>query len=74
MSDDEAKWSSRKAVLTVFQSFILIVLPIVYQKLGISENVLLFVLGSTTALVGTYLGVNVWQKKVLNPESKSELP
>lgn len=62
--EESSKWASRKFVITVAQWLAVIILPPVYIKLGLSETILLTVLGSTTTLVSVYTGLNVLQKKV----------
>lgn len=62
--DESSKWASRKFILSIVQLVILVVLPIVYKQLDISETVLATVLGTSTALLAVYTGANVLQKKV----------
>lgn len=62
------KWSSRKLFVLCVQFILLIVLPVVYKRLEIGEEVLLTVLASTSVLSGAYLGLNVLQKKYVAPE------
>jgi hypothetical protein len=61
------KYGSRKFLALCIQSAALVVLPIVYKKLEISDEILMVVLGSGSALVAAYTGFNVLQKKI-NPD------
>jgi hypothetical protein len=60
------KWGSRKFILTVVQTLIVLVLPIVYKKLEIGDDVLMLVLGASSSLVALYSGMNVLEKKKAN--------
>ena len=62
------KWGSRKFILTVVQTLIVLVLPIVYKKLEIGDDVLMLVLGASSSLVALYSGMNVLEKKKANAE------
>ena len=67
----QEKWSSRKLFVLILQFALLVLLPIIYKLMDISETVLLMVLGSTSTLACAYLGLNVLQKKYVpaDPES-----
>ena len=62
------KFGSRKFILTVVQTLIVMVLPVVYKKLEISDEILMLVLGASSSLVALYSGVNVLAKKYGSPE------
>jgi len=57
------KWGSRKFILTVVQTLIVLILPIVYKKLEIGDDILMMVLGASSSLVALYSGMNVLAKK-----------
>jgi len=57
------KWGSRKFILTVVQTLIVLVLPILYKKLEIGDEILMMVLGASSSLVALYSGMNVLAKK-----------
>lgn len=46
-------------------------LPILYKHLEISDAVLMTVLGATSGVVATYLGINVLAKKVTSDQDAS---
>lgn len=64
MKETLVRYGSRKFIANTAQVILLVVLPIIYKKLEISENVLMTVLLTTSALVGAYTGFNVLQKKI----------
>lgn len=57
------KWGSRKFILTCVQTAVVLLLPIVYKKLEIGDDILMVVLGASSSLVALYSGVNVLAAK-----------
>lgn len=57
------KWGSRKFILTCVQALVVVVLPIIYKKLEIGDDILMVVLGASSSLVALYSGVNVLAAK-----------
>lgn len=57
------RYGSRKFVAMCIQCAAVVLLPVIYKKLEISETVLLTVIGSTTALTAGYFGANVLDSK-----------
>ena len=66
MRESLVKYGSRKFLATVIQCGVVVVLPIVYRKFEISDDILMTVLIATSSLVGAYTGFNVLQKRT-NP-------
>lgn len=54
-----SKFGSRKFLVIAGQGVLLMILPIVYHILGISDSVSLAVMVASSALAATYTGVNV---------------
>lgn len=57
------RFGSRKFIMMMVQMVLMIFLPIAYKKLEISDDILMLILSSTSALSAIYFGVNVWEKK-----------
>lgn len=66
MPDENQGFLSRKFLLSLLQLGILVLLPVIYKRLEISDEVLMIVLVSSSSLVGVYTGFNVLQKKIEN--------
>lgn len=64
MDENASKWSSRKFLLTMLQWVAIIGVPVLYAKVGISENIIITVLASSSAVVSAYIAGNVMQKKI----------
>lgn len=62
MKETLLKYGSRKFIATVVQCGVLVILPIIYKKFDISNDILTTVLIATSTLVGAYTGLNVLQK------------
>lgn len=54
---------SRKLWLTIAVVILLALGPVAYKALGISDQIVLFCLGSIVTLSASYLGANVLAKK-----------
>lgn len=57
------KYASRKFISVILNMLMLIVIPILFQKIGVSESVTMMVLGGLSTLSTIYLGANVMAKK-----------
>jgi hypothetical protein len=66
MSETLLKYGSRKFIATGIQCLVVVVLPIIYKKFEISDEILMTVLIASSSLVGAYTGFNVLQKRT-NP-------
>lgn len=62
------KYGGRKFTLTCVGVFLMIILPIVYEKLGISEVTTQLVLGAIAGAIGAYGVTNVLADKYYKPE------
>lgn len=56
-------WKSRKAIITSLSILIIVLIPILYKHIGISDEVTLLVEGAIAAATGIYNVSNVLQKK-----------
>ncbi len=66
MNETLLKYGSRKFIATAIQCLVIVVLPILYKKFEISDDILMTVLIASSSLVGAYTGFNVLQKRT-NP-------
>jgi uncharacterized membrane protein len=60
---DKSKWSSRKLIITYLEMGLIISMPILYQKLGISNEVQLIVVGMLGVSAGIYKYTNAMSKE-----------
>jgi hypothetical protein len=60
-------YASRKLLVTAFSTILMILLPVVYKNIGISDHITLMVLGSVAGLSGIYNAANAAQKKFEEP-------
>ena len=63
MKEDPSKWTSRKLALSGSTIFVMIILPILYKQLEISDAVTLLVLGAIASVAGVYNFTNTIAKK-----------
>lgn len=57
------KFTSRKFLIIAVQAILIMLLPILYKILGISDSVLQTVLQCSSAIVAIYTGANVVDQK-----------
>lgn len=60
---DKSKWSSRKLIITYLEMGLIIFMPVIYQKLGISNEVQLLVVGMLGVSAGVYKISNAMSKE-----------
>ncbi len=63
----KSPYKSRKFIVTGIQLVITIFLPVAYKLLGISDDILMVALSSSTALSSVYIGFNVMSGKKNEP-------
>lgn len=60
---DKSKWSSRKLIITYLEMGLIILMPVIYQKTGISNEVQLLVVGMLGVSAGVYKVTNAMSKE-----------
>lgn len=61
-------YASRKLWVTAGSTILMMILPILYKEVGISDQITLMVLGAVAGLSGIYNAANAMQKKSENAE------
>ena len=65
-SKQTIRFTSRKFIVTIVSLALMIAIPLVYHRLGISDVVIMCVLGGIAGSAGIYTGFNVLDSRSLD--------